>query len=398
VQPSDGDLLYEGGSPSMLRLVRDNGGGVNAEAIYKIPAPTTTLEVLERWQREGALVHEATGLPRLDEATDGGPVYGTRWYLTGAPNAGKTALLLDIAHRWALRGIAVGMLAVDEEDSDLVTRLAQRAGYSRKTCEARDAGDMAAVANELGHLPIRFYGPGWTIERAATELAAFGVREGMSCALMIDSLQTVRCDLETVAEREMSQPAAIESRVHAIRAVASQHRLIVLCTSEMSRAGYAKRGTGENVDAMAASKWSGAIEYSARVLISLRSDVIELEIPKNKHGRERRASDDEALYLRLDRGRQTLEECDKPVPEDTRDEDYLDPIEEARIAKIESALLLALVRSRTDITSRADLAELVKGKRRQDVLRAIARLCARGQIAREGKGPFKAVRETEDSE
>jgi hypothetical protein len=389
MQPTDDDLRYEARGPA-LRLVREGG-------VTKIFAPSTTLEVLERWQREGALVHEPTGLAHLDEATDGGPVYGTRWYLTGAPNAGKTALLLDIAHRWAQRGIAVGMIAVDEEDGDLVTRLAQRVGYARKTCETRDAGDLAAMATELGHLPIRFYGPGWTIERAAADLAAVGARDGMNCALMIDSLQTVRCDLETVAEREMSQPAAIEARVHAIRAMASQHRLIALCTSEMSRAGYAKRGAGENVDPMAASKWSGAIEYSARVLISLRnvpgeSDVIEMELVKNKHGRERRASEDEALYLRIDRAHQTLAACDKPTPEDEQDDEGDAEIEDAKLNKLEGALVLALVRARTGITSRADLCELVQG-RRQDTQRAISRLMAKGRLVRDGRGPFRIVSE-----
>lgn len=375
---ADDDLGFEERG-NVLRFPHQ-GAGVSA---------STTRSVLARWATEGALVHEATGLPRLDEATDGGPVYGTRWYIAGAPNAGKTALLLDILHRWAARGIAVGMLAVDEEDDDLVTRLAQRVGHSRRSCEERDAGDLAVMVSELEALPMRFYGPAWTIERAARDLAAFAKEDGMMAALGIDSLQTVKCDAELGAEREMGQPAAIEARVHAIRAVAKEHRLITLTTSEMSRSGYAKRGKGENVDPMAAGKWSGAIEYSARVLLSLRSvpgesDVIELEIPKNKHGRSRLSSEDSALYLQIDRARQTLIEVDKPSDSEGEEADDLDAVAEARVAKIEAALVLALVRSKVAITSRGDLLGLVRG-RKQDALRAVSRLVASGRIVRVGR-------------
>lgn len=65
---------------------------------------------------------------------------------------------------------------------------------------------------------------------------------------------------------------------------------------------------------MAAGKWSGSIEYQAKVLISLRSvagssDVIEAELPKNKH-----AGDDapKKFYLQLSRSSQTLQECVAP--------------------------------------------------------------------------------------
>ncbi len=72
-----------------------------------------------------------------DELTAGGPVYGTRWYVVGAPDAGKTALLIRIAHDYFWRGVAVGLLAVDEDPTDIVTRFAQR-GVTR-SCPATAA-------------------------------------------------------------------------------------------------------------------------------------------------------------------------------------------------------------------------------------------------------------------
>jgi predicted ATP-dependent serine protease len=104
--------------------------------------------VLDTWGTEGPLIHEPTGFAKLDEATGGGPVYGTRWVVVGAPDAGKTALLVQIGHEYAKRGIHVGFLAVDEEAGDLVTRLAQRVGFSRQDCERRDP-EMLAKMSEV---------------------------------------------------------------------------------------------------------------------------------------------------------------------------------------------------------------------------------------------------------
>ncbi|MCK6536128.1 MAG: hypothetical protein L6Q84_24445 [Polyangiaceae bacterium] len=285
------------------------------------PAPraeregATIADVLRAWQTEGPLVHEPTGIARLDELTGGGPVYGSRWYLAGAPDAGKTALLVQLAHVYALRGITVGLLAVDEDAGDLVTRLAQRTGYSRHHCEARDAGVLERMGAELEGLPVRFYDGAWTIESAAHDLATFA--SGGRAMLGVDSVQTVQCQAE-LAGRELSTAEAVAERTRAIRSVATRHRLIAIATSEMSRGAYAH---GEDRTAtLAAGKWSGAIEYSARVLLGLRSvpgetDLVELELAKNKHGPR-----DERLFLRLDRRSQTLAAVGyEPPPEGVRE-------------------------------------------------------------------------------
>ncbi|GMV14705.1 MAG: hypothetical protein AMXMBFR56_29290 [Polyangiaceae bacterium] len=271
--------------------------------------PATIADVLRSWQTEGPLVHEPTGIARLDELTGGGPVFGSRWYLAGAPDAGKTALLVQIAHVYASRGIPVGLLAVDEDAGDLVTRLAQRIGYSRHHCEARDAGVLAGMRDELEGLPLRFYDGAWTIESAAHDLATLA--GGRRAMLGVDSVQTVQCDAEH-AGRELSTAEAVTERTRAIRSIATRHRLIAIATSEMSRGAYAH---GEDRTAtLAAGKWSGAIEYSARVLLGLRSvpgeaDLVELELAKNKHGPR-----DERVFLRLDRRSQTLSGADYQPP------------------------------------------------------------------------------------
>lgn len=298
---------------------------------------STVISVLNEWSADGPLIHEPTGIARLDELTDGGPVYGSRWYLAGAPDAGKTAFLIQLAHIYALRGLAVGLLAVDEEAGDLVTRLAQRVGYGRGILEARGPETLAGVRREIGDLPIRIYDGSWTIEGAAADLATFARERaaadpeahpnGPRAMLGIDSLQTVTCDAELSSQATgghgMSTTEAVTARVQAIRAAATRHRLIPLTTSEMGRGAYRTSDPAERTSTMAAGKWSGAIEYSARVLLGLRSvagetDLIEIDVAKNKHG-----PSGEFFYLRIDRRSQMLtESAYEPEPDDrgaTRD-------------------------------------------------------------------------------
>lgn len=302
------------------------------------PAPraeregATIADVLRAWQTEGPLVHEPTGIARLDELTGGGPVYGTRWYLLGAPDAGKTLLLLLLAHVYAQRGIAVGLHAVDEEPSDMVTRLAQRVGYSRAACEARDPAVLEDMRAILADLPVRLYGPEWTIEAAGADLAGWAAaraEDGRAprAFLGIDSVQTVQCAGELHAERDMSEIAAVTARTKAIREVATRHRMIVISTSEVNRGVYASPDPAKQTNAMAGGKWSGAIEFAGRVVACLRNvpgegDLLDLELPKNKHGPASRPGDPTTahVFLRIDRRSQTIAEVSYDPPPDDREE------------------------------------------------------------------------------
>lgn len=303
-------------------------------------------DVLDEWAACGPLVHEATGIARLDELTGGGPVYGSRWYFSGAPDAGKTALLVQLLHVYAARGVAVGLLAVDEEPSDIATRLVQRIGYSRQHCEIRDPMVLRELGAIFAELPIRLYDATWTIECAAADLAAYSKRFGGRAVLGVDSIQTVRCDAESVAAgagRELSEVAAVTARVHAVRNVATRYGLIALATSEMGRGAYSrKRDDAEQTSTMAAGKWSGAIEYSARVLIGIRNvsgepDLVELDIAKNKHGPR-----DEKFYLRIDRRSQSLAPSSfVPMPDDAADKDAAGRARVVKDAATVARLLLA---------------------------------------------------------
>lgn len=292
-----------------------------AEALRRLAAknakPISPLDVLTTWEAEGPLVHEPTGLRKLDELTDGGPVYGSRWYLTGAPDAGKTALLIQIADTFLTRGVSIGLLAVDEEPGDIVTRLLQRRGVSRRDCEAREPHTLSRGRDMLAKLPLRLYDSSWTIERAGADIAALArERSGRPfgrAMLGVDSIQVVSTagDVGASSVRE-----AVTARVVALRATAQQHRLIGIATSEMNRSAYRTADAGESTDDMASAKESGAIEYSARVMLALRSvagepDLVELRVAKNKHGPK-----GESMHLKLDRRLQELTPAESPVATD----------------------------------------------------------------------------------
>lgn len=370
--------------PRPYRPKDDEGQAAPAAASkpQQAAAPTPA-DVVRAWQTQGPLVHEPTGIEWLDAATDGGPVYGTRWYIQGAPDAGKTALLIQIAHEWAERGVHIAFLAVDEEPDDIVTRLAQRRGFSRMICEARSGAALGAIALELGGLPIRIYDATWTIERVVADLVAWA--NGAPAALMIDSLQTAQCDIEFSA-RELSMPLAIKARTAAIRFAATQHRLISLTTSEMGRAAYRSKNMRDNIDPLAAGKWSGDIEYAARVLPTLRSvqgspNLIEMELPKNKHGQGRRlASEGQAGYLALDRDTQRLIETCAPAQtvDGAGDDDSHDAKAEAMAEKLLAALVKANAKGRS-VTTREDLYTLVSGDHNVKV-RAVSKLKVSGRI------------------
>ncbi|MGO9833958.1 MAG: hypothetical protein ACLP1X_07075 [Polyangiaceae bacterium] len=298
---------YSASEPAKKAAQKKNWGSDNA-APRQVWTPSG---VLDRWAAEGPLRHEPTNLP-IDDWTDGGPVYGTRFYWLGAPDAGKTAVILQIGDVYARRGVCMGILAVDEEPGDMLTRQLQRRGFTRRECEKRDPARLRAMREAVGDLPMRFYGDDYTIESAAHDLATFA--NGRRAALFFDSVQTITCDAVS-EDDDVTERALVTANVRAIRSVATEHRMIVMATSEMNRAAYRSIEAidqSKRAGDMAAGKESGAIEYSARVIVSLRAvegmpDLIEATVVKNKHGPSR-----ETFYLEIDRAKMMLTAVDAP--------------------------------------------------------------------------------------
>ena len=328
------------------------------ESFRQIKPFRTPVDVIRGWEEEGALVHEPTGIPPIDNATGGGPVYGTRWIVNGAPDAGKTALLVQIGHTYALRGICVGVLPADEEDNDLQTRLAQRANFSRMDCEVRNTATLERMSEAFGTLPIRYYRADMTIESSADDLALWAKERGTGACLIVDSIQTVTSSKVIGRRDDLSTRELVTENVRALKNVAMRHKLIALATSEMNRSAYRNgKGSGEDQNDMASGAESRAIEYLARVLLTLRSvkgdgDLVEVALPKNKHGRS-----GESFFLRIDRRRMMLFESEGPPAPDSAPED--EKAERERVTAARLASQEALVSAAKQETYRREEAILV---------------------------------------
>lgn len=290
--------------------------------------------VFDAWDHDGPVTRLSTGIPTLDEMTGGGFVLGSRVYLVGAPNAGKTALAVQLADYFLSSGVPCGILGVDEEPVDLVTRLLQRRGITRQECEERSGETRARAREAIAALPLRLFDGQTSVEEAAVAVHKFARsrepdEERPECVLFIDSVQVARSAADG---DEDSLYRSVTRRVAAIRTAASRYRMLVVVTSEMNRGAYRSKRAQDQTTDMASAKESGAIEFSARVLLSLRSvpgssDMIELRIAKNKHGADHR-DDQEGIFLRVDRGAQSLTEDREFRPLDRselaqRDPDFL---------------------------------------------------------------------------
>ena len=292
----------------------------------------TSHNLFEHWREDGPLVHEPIQFGPLDEWTGGGPVYGSRWYILGAPDACKTAFIVQLADTFARRGLAVGLFAVDEEPDDMQTRIVQGYGALRRDCETRSDEflfRMQLEIREAHRVPILYFGASDTIESASDELAEHAERHGARQVILYDSVQTIDCDAIRHSRDEPTEYIRVTRNVYAIRAQASKHKQIAIATSEMNRESYktiagADPSPGESK--MGAGKQSGAIEYSARVMLRFESarvrrdrkvkvvpDKYCVTVEKNKHGPRGKF-----FHIDLDRTRMRLAEG--PPPDNDEDE------------------------------------------------------------------------------
>lgn len=375
-------------------------GGSNGDAVElfepltggeaSAAAPTANgnvARVFEQLAHDGPLVRLPTGIASLDEMTGGGFVLGSRVYCTGAPNAGKTALAVQILDRYVRMGVPGAILAVDEEPCDVLTRLAQRAGVSRREMEERSPATLARARGHMEGLPLLMFDGETSIEAAAVALHRLAVDRSPGvdrppCVLVIDSVQVAKAHGE---DGDGSLYTLVTKRVAAIRRAASRYRMLVIVTSEMNRGAYKSKKVDEQTTDMASAKESGAIEFSARVLLALRSvpgssDVVELRVAKNKHGRDHR-EDEDGIMLRVDRERQQL-------VEDTEFAANLDELreEQATMSVIHDAAIVAAKLAAVPM-GRNEIAKAVSGEMTERRFNAAREFLNRTGALKETPGP-----------
>ncbi|UJR79861.1 RAD55 family ATPase [Sandaracinus amylolyticus] len=329
------------------------------------------------------------GITTLDVAIRGGLVPGSFVIVIGAPGAGKTTLVVQVARERFADGHAVAILAADESANGLLIRWGQSLGIRREDLERADDDARTVLAEAVDSDRLVLVDAAEerdaTVDAVAERLAALAKDTGRPGLLIVDSLQTARSITSEAAESPREKVNAV---IDTLRNAARAHGLLILATSEMARSGY--RGGGvPNSDPLASGKETGAIEYQCDVLLALttpkgKPSTIDALVPKSRLG-----GTGTTFRLEIDHARASVSEVDVPDDEGDGDDDR-DAVHAARVEEVGRALLLALARHPSDVVGQRQLRALVRGRDavKQD---AIAWLLAHGRITGGGREPYRAV-------
>ncbi|WP_041318969.1 DNA repair protein RadA [Mycolicibacter sinensis] len=96
----------------------------------------------------GSARHQQTGVAELDRVLGGGVVSGSVSLLAGDPGVGKSTLLLEVVHRWALAGRRALYVSGEESGGQIRLR-AERTGCSHDEIYLAAESDLQTV---LGHI------------------------------------------------------------------------------------------------------------------------------------------------------------------------------------------------------------------------------------------------------
>lgn len=116
-------------------------GGVRASAPARPAVPISSITI-------GRARPEPTGVDELDRVLGGGIVPGSVTLLAGDPGVGKSTLLLEVAHRWALAGRRALYISGEESGGQIRLR-AERTGCSHDEIYLAAESDLQTV---LGHI------------------------------------------------------------------------------------------------------------------------------------------------------------------------------------------------------------------------------------------------------
>ncbi|WP_048634230.1 DNA repair protein RadA [Mycolicibacterium aurum] len=119
-------------------------GGTGTRRIVAPTSPAVPISSID----PGNTRHFHTGISELDRVLGGGLVPGSVTLLAGDPGVGKSTLLLEVAHRWALTGRRALYLSGEESAGQIRLR-AERTGCSHDEVYLAAESDLQTA---LGHI------------------------------------------------------------------------------------------------------------------------------------------------------------------------------------------------------------------------------------------------------
>jgi hypothetical protein len=259
---------------------------------------------------------------------------GKALVIGGTAGAGKTAAAIQAMRAGAEAGCVATGIFSDEGRDPAIIRLGQQFGYMRDALEAVDHpghdSALAALERDLAGLDIFFPDPdadGDVTLEGTVEALVHGY-PGRRKVVVVDSIQTVPTrqnvrDVPSLRERIMGN-------ARLARALAVEHGLVMIYTSEVNRSWYRARKEEDRASDLAAFA-EARIEFSGDVLLAMRAmdedpDLVEVRIPKNRLGTR------QPFLLRLDRTRARFEAVDGDYATAMRSAADTERLDEAREA------------------------------------------------------------------
>ncbi len=227
---------------------------------------------------------QSTGFRELDRILDGGLKPGL-YFIGAISSLGKTTLMLQIADNIARQGRDVEIFSLEMGKDELIAKSLSRITY----LQADNERDAMTVNGILEGARYENYSPKETelIEQAYDEYSQYGqhvfihegigelgtreIREkiqnhidmtGNTPVVFVDYLQVLAPYNDRMSDKQNTDKAVLE-----LRRIARDFKCPVVCISSFNRASYGAGSSGRV--SMSDFKESGAIEYSADVLIGL---------------------------------------------------------------------------------------------------------------------------------
>lgn len=264
-----------------------------------------------------------TGLPTLDNSTEGGLSFGASVVVSGPPGSGKTTFMAQVARgAREQHGAAIAAAFYDEGTEAAALKLGQQIGLDYELLRSVDEKSISALedycSEEGAAGPFNFVPVTQDLLQMLENAQRYKLKS-RQLVLLTDTLQKARFELPGDSQNG-GERFRLERIVGLLRNAALTLPALNLMSSEVSRGAYASKDLSRRTTALAASAESRSIEYGCELLLvlSIRTDgLVEVEIAKNRLGRGRGNS---RFVLRHDRERATYSEVDLDAAEDGDEE------------------------------------------------------------------------------
>jgi replicative DNA helicase len=221
-------------------------------------------------ENEGrAITGVATGFAELDEMTSG-LQKGELVIIAARPSMGKTALALNVAEHVALAGKAVAVFSLEMSRQQLVQRLlCSRSGVDshrlrRNMLRENEWQKLHKACDQLMDAPILIDDtPGLSSMQLRAKARRLASKHKLEM-VVIDYLQ-----LMTTGHRTESRQQEVSEISRAVKAMARELEVPVVCLSQLNRAAEQREGHRPR---MADLRESGSIEQDADVIMMLHRE------------------------------------------------------------------------------------------------------------------------------